>query len=438
MKNLKWLAALIVVVMVLGSLMACSNNEANNMGNDKKANNTNAETPPANEEKVEVTFWGDWGGDGAIPFNVMVDAFNESQDKIHVTYVIVEDMITKFLTASTSGGSPDIMFWDRWRTAAYAPKGVLAPIDQFMEDDGVPRTDFYEQALMELSSDGKLYGLPLTVDARALFYNKTIFAEKGLNPPTTWDEIADVAKQLTIWEGDKLVRSGFSLADVGLFNMTLQQAGGQMLSEDGTKPTFNSPEGLEVLGFWDKLMNVDKVYKLGFEAGLGEGTDAFVTGKVAMIYTGPWMLSNYMKYGKDLDFGVVAPPAGPNGDQGSVMGGFGLVIAEASKNKEAAWEFEKWWLANADNALLWAKTSNNIPGNLKAIQDPFFQDNPLYKPFLDTLEFAKIRPTFPGYFPMEEKAVTPNLQLFLEGKQDAATALKKAEEQGANELKNAN
>ncbi|MEX1028775.1 MAG: ABC transporter substrate-binding protein [Paenibacillaceae bacterium] len=438
MKNMRWFAALVVIVMVLGTLMACSNNAANNTGNNTKGNNTtNAEQPTTNGKKVEVTFWGDWGGDGAIPFNVMVDAFNKSQDKIHVTYVIVEDMITKFLTASTSGGSPDIMFWDRWRTASYAPKGVLAPIDEFMKADGVPNTDFYEQALKELSSDGKLYGLPLTVDARALFYNKTILAEKGLNPPTTWDELADVAKQLTVWEGDKLVRSGFSLADVGLFNMTLQQAGGQMLNEDGTKPSFNSPEGLKVLEFWNKLMNVDKVYKLGFEAGLGEGTDAFVTGKVAMIYTGPWMLSNYMKYGKDLDFGVVAPPSGPTGGKGSVMGGFGLVIAEASKNKEAAWEFEKWWLANADNALLWAKTSNNIPGNLKAIADPFFQDNPLYKPFMETLEFAKIRPTFSGYFPMEEKAVTPNLQLFMEGKQDAATTLKKAEEQGANELKNA-
>jgi multiple sugar transport system substrate-binding protein len=64
---------------------------------------------------------------------MMADAFNKSQDKIKVKYVLQEDMITKFLTAATSGGSPDIMFWDRWRTSLYASKNVLHPIDDYFE-----------------------------------------------------------------------------------------------------------------------------------------------------------------------------------------------------------------------------------------------------------------------------------------------------------------
>jgi len=48
-----------------------------------------------------------------------------------------------------------------------------------------------------------------------------------------------------------------------------------------------------------------------FRSGLGQGTDAFVTGQVAMMYSGPWALSTYEKYGKDLDFGIVPAPAGP-------------------------------------------------------------------------------------------------------------------------------
>lgn len=381
-------------------------------------------------QPTKVTFWGDWSGEGAKQFTTMVDAFNQSQSEIVVEYVVVEDMLTKFLTASASGGAPDVMFWDRWRTALYAPKGVLMALDSYMERDGLSSEDFYGEALRELSYEGKLYGLPLTVDARALFYNKALLEEAGVEPPTTWEELEQAAIKLTVWNGDKLERAGFSLGDVGLFSMYLQQAGGQMLTDDGSATAFNSPEGLAVLEFWDRLLNEDRVYQIGFEQGLGEGQDAFVTGKVAMIYTGPWMISTYKKYGQDLDFGIVPPPAGPNGDQGSVMGGFGLVIPQAAKNADAAWEFVKWWTAQPENSLMWAQTSLNIPGSLQTIEDDFFQQDPFWKPILQTLEFAKIRPPFAGYSPMEVDALIPNLQLFVQGKLSAEETLAQSQEQG--------
>lgn len=398
-----------------------------------------ASNPTAAPKQVtQVTFWGDWGGEGEKQFNTMVDAFNKTHPDIQVKYVVVEDMLTKFLTASTSGQAPDVMFWDRWRTSLYGPKNVLQPLDEYMSRDKVLRTDFYAEALRELTYNNKLYGLPITVDARALFYNKKLLDAAGVKPPTNWDELEAAAKKLTKWDGNKLQVAGMSLEDVGLFNMYLQQAGGKMLSDDGAKTAFNSPEGQQVLEFWSRLLNQDKVYQIGFEKGLGEGQDAFVNGRVAMMYTGPWMLSTYRKYGKDLEFGVVPPPAGPKGDKGSVMGGFGLVIPAAAKNKDAAWEFVKWWCAVPENSLLWAKTSLNIPGNVKAIQDPFFQNDPFWKPFLDTLEFAKIRPPYAGYSPMEVDALIPKLQLFMEGKLTAAQALQQAQEQGDKILKENN
>lgn len=390
---------------------------------------TGAKETAASGGPTEIVFWGDWGGEGQKQFEYMLNAFNESQDDIVASYALQQDMITKFLTATVSGEAPDIMFWDRWRTALYAPKGVLHPIDEYMERDGIDVNDFFGEALKELSYDGKLYGLPLTVDNRSLFYNKKMFEEKGLEPPTTWEELRQVAKELTVWNGDKLEVAGFSLGDVGLFNMWLQQAGGQMVSEDGKKTTFNNEAGLAVLDFWDTLLNEDKVYQIGFESGLGEGIDAFATGKVAMIYTGPWMLSTYKNYGKDLDFGVAAPPAGPNGDRGGIIGGFGLVIPEAAEHKEAAWELMKWWLAEPENAAMYCKMSLNIPGVKAATKDSFYDDD-YYGPILDTFEFAKIRPPFAQYSNMEVKALIPQLQLFMEGRQSAEETLRKAQEMG--------
>ncbi|MNO12319.1 putative arabinose-binding protein precursor [compost metagenome] len=428
----KWLITALSLVMLSALAAGCGGNSDNS--GTPAAKNSGTDTGSKSGKKTELTFWGDWGGEGQKQFETMVDAFNKSQDKIHVKYVLQQDMITKFLTAATNGGAPDVLFWDRWRTSLYAPKNVLHPVDEYLTRDGISKDDFYSESLTELSYNDKLYGLPLTVDARALFYNKKLLAEAGLQPPATWDELEAAATKLTKWKGDKLEVAGFSMADLGLFNMYLQQAGGTMLTEDG-KTNFNNEKGKQVLEFWDRLMNKDKVYKVGFELGLGEGQDAFVTGKVAMLYSGPWMLSTYNKYGKDLDYGVVPPPAGPNGDKGSVMGGFGLVIPEGSKHHDEAWEFIKWWTASKDNALLWAKTSLNLPGFKPSMEDPFFQNDPLWKPFLETLEFAKVRPSHPGYSVMETDALAPNLQLNQQNKLSIEDTLKKAQEQGDKMLK---
>ncbi|MCG8452005.1 MAG: ABC transporter substrate-binding protein [Spirochaetales bacterium] len=379
--------------------------------------------------RTVISYWGDWGGEGQKQFEFMLNAFNESQDQITAEYVLQQDMVTKFLTASVSGDAPDLMFWDRFRTALYAPKGVLLPIEERMVADGISPDAFYSEAIRELTNDGHLYGLPLTVDCRALFYNKAMFAEKGLEPPQTWDELLVAAKALTEWDGDKMIVAGMSLNDVGLFNMWLQQAGGQMLNDDGQATAFNTKAGKQVLDFWKELMDA-KVYTLGFETGLGEGIDAFATGKVAMTYSGPWMLSTYESYGDNLDFGVVPPPAGPQGDHAGLMGGFGLVIPSAAKHKDESWELMKWWLTVPENAGMYAQMSKNIPGVKMATEDAYYAENPYYPSFIETFEFAKIRPTVAQYPNMEIKAVIPQLQMFMEGKLSAQEALDAAQEMG--------
>lgn len=387
--------------------------------------------PVMAQERTELVMWGDWTGEGETQINTMVEAFNASQDKITVVYVPTQDVVTRFLTAATSGEAPDVIIWDRWRTSLYGPRNVLLPINSFMERDGLTAELFFTEALRELSVGDQVYGLPLTVDARALFYNADLLEEAGIEPPTTWEELREAAIALTKRNADgTLDVSGFAMSDVGLFNMYLQQAGGSMLSEDMVTTNFNSEAGLAVLNYWNQMINEDKVYEPGFETGLGEGQDAFVTGRMAMQYNGPWMLNFYKSYGDDLNFGVVPPPTGPNGDTGSVMGGFGLAIAAASEHPEESWEFVRWWTATPENAMLWSQTSSNIPGLLETLEDPYFTDDPYLAPFVETLKFAQIRPPLAGYSPMEVDALIPNLQLYLAGDMTAEDALADAQEQG--------
>lgn len=371
----------------------------------------------------QVTFWGSWSGDQAKQLQQQADAFNESQDEYEVKYVGQELVEEKLLTALASGSVPDVVLWDRYNTPLYVPKNALAPLDEYIEADGVDVAQFYEQAMGELVVDGETYGLPLLVDNRSLFYNTDLLKAADVEPPTDWDGLRAAAEAVTERDGGKLSVAGFALDDPGLFNIWLKQAGGQMFSDDGATTAFNSPEGLEVLEFWKGLLDAGV-----YEPGFGEGVDSFAEGNLAIKYDGPWALTALDEAG--VNYSIVQPPVGPDGDQGAGMGGFGLVIPQGAQNPDGAWEFMKWWTTQPANGVDFAKISGWIPANVEAANDPYFTKDDRYQAFIETMEYAEVRSNIPGASDVEGKALIPALERFLGGEIDAATALAEAQELG--------
>ncbi|MGM0123432.1 multiple sugar transport system substrate-binding protein [Enterococcus sp. AZ194] len=410
----KWITGFIAIGSLL-VLSAC--------GGDGKQNSSG-------NEKEQITFWGSWSGDQVAQLNELIGQYNDSQEKYTVTYKVQDNVEEKLLTGMAGGEIPDVILWDRFNTGMYAEKNALLDLDDLISKDNIKLDDFYEETVKEMNYKDKQYGIPLLVDNRSLFYNKKLLKEAGVEPPTNWDELLSAAEKTTKWEGKKLVQAGFSLDDVGLFNIWIQQAGGSVVSQDGTKTSFNSPEGKAVLEYWQTLLNDKKVYQLGFN----DGSDAFAAGKVAMAYNGPWALSDYDKV-DGLDYGIVPPVTGPNGDKGASTGGFGLVIPKTAKNQKGAWDFIKWWTTKPENGVEFAKISNWLPANKVAAQDKYFTENEKYKAFIETMDFAKIRPTVAGYSDVEGLALIPQLENIVSGKSSINEGLEKAQEQGDKILK---
>lgn len=371
----------------------------------------------------QVTFWGSWSGDQAKQLQQQAEAFNASQDEYEVTYVGQELVEEKLLTALASGSVPDVVLWDRYNTPLYVPKNALAPLDEYIEADGVDVAQFYDQAMGELVVDGETYGLPLLVDNRSLFYNADLLDEAGVEPPSDWDGLKAAAEAVTERDSGKLSVAGFALDDPGLFNIWLKQAGGQMFSDDGTATAFNGPEGLEVLEFWQGLLDAGV-----YEPGFGEGVDSFAEGRLAIKYDGPWALTALDEAG--VNYSVAQPPVGPDGDQGAGMGGFGLVIPQGAQNPDGAWEFMKWWTTQPANGVDFAKISGWIPATIEAANDPYFTKDDRYQAFIETMEYAQVRSNIPGASDVEGKALIPALERFLGGEIDAQTALDEAQELG--------
>ncbi|EAG1158272.1 ABC transporter substrate-binding protein [Listeria monocytogenes] len=410
----KVLLAILSMVLLL-SLAACGGSSDSSKDKDGKE---------------EIVMWGSWSGDQIKQLEKQIDSYNKSQDKYKVKYVMQENVEEKLLTGIAGGELPDIIMWDRYQTALYAPKGVLEPLDKLVKEDNVKMDDFYEESVKEMTYSDKLYGLPLLNDNRILFYNKKLLQEAGVKPPTTWDELATAAQKTTKWDGNKMTQAGMSLQDVGLFNLYLMQAGGELVTSDNKETAFNSEQGLEVLNYWDKMQNDLKVYQRGFD----DGSDAFAAGKEAMTYNGSWALADYNKV-EDLDYGVVEPPKGPNGDKGAIMGGFGLVMPKQAEHKDGAWDFMKWWTTKPENGVEFAKISGWLPANKIAAEDEYFTKDPNYSVFVNTMKYAKIRPTVAGYADVEGLAMKPQFEKFMNGNISAEKALSQAEKEGNQILK---
>ena len=440
----KWMAGLLAAVLTMSALAGCGGNgETSDGGASDAKDSASGAAQDAGEgqasedageagngEVTELTMWGSWGGDQVGQLEKQLESFNSSQTQYHVTYAVQDSMEQKLLTAIASNEVPDIVLWDRFNTGVYAPKGALAPLDDYIAKDNVDMSQFYAPAVDEMTANGVVYGIPLTVDSRILFYNKDLLEEAEVDPAsiTDWNSLRDAAIKLTKWDGDKLVQSGFSLKDVGLFNNWIGQAGGKMIDDSTNPPTaaFNSEAGLKVLDYWNQLLNEDKVYQLGFEDGFGG--DGFKAGKVSITFNGPWTLESYKEAG--LNFGVIGQPAGYNGEKSAMMGGFGLIIPNGAKNPDGAWEFIKWWTMQPENGVEFCKISGNLPANVNAAKDPYFMDDEILKVFSETMEYAGIRSKVFGYSDLEGLALILQLQKFVAGEITAQEALDNAEKQG--------
>ena len=353
------------------------------------------------------------------------------QTEVHITYQYIDSMEQKLLTAIAGGETCDVVLWDRFNTSTYAPKGALLALDDMVAADGVDLATFFAPTVDELTYDGKLYGLPTMVDARVVFCNIDLLNEVGVDYTTilTWDDLHAAAVAATKRdENGSLTQSGYVMNDLGLFSAYLYQAGGQLINAETDPPTcaFNSEAGLAVLNFWDLMLNQEKVYEVGFnEAYNGQ---AFIAGKAAMMVSGPWDLNNVLDTG--INLGIIACPAGPGGTSATGLGGFGLAIPALSQHAREAMDFIEWWACSAENSLLFTKINGYLPANVKAAEDPYIADNPYLRALFGAFQFGRIRPKTAGYSSMEQLAMTPQWQLFVNGEITAQEALTNAERQG--------
>lgn len=298
----------------------------------------------------------------------LVDKFNSSQEKIQVTLEAYGDEYdTKLAAGMGAKDAPDVMYM--WNYPAY--KDALEPLDSYIEKEGAEYGENFYEALWNYNkADDVILGLPVGYTTHVMYYNKDLFDAKGVSYPEagwTWDDAKEIAKKLTD-EGEDtkgLVFSG--KPDPFDFEMYLWSNGSAYVDESGNlSGNLNAKETVEVFTMFQDML------KEGIAvASEGSGTTEMKTGKVGMYVNGSWGISSLKDAG--INYGIVELPSFEGKKGVSIVSSSGLSMSKDSKNKEAAFEFMKFWTgetANLDRIEYELPVLKSVVASEKLSEDP--------------------------------------------------------------------
>lgn len=346
---------------------------------------------PGGEEVVRV--WITWG-DNPAQLQELFNRYGEANNvRVEVNAPVDSDKVIAALSGTepphvlVTGGPDDVGTWAR--------EGLITPLDEMIAAGQVDTADIYEAPLSQCRYQGEYYCLPWGTDTYALFWNKDLFEEAGLDPdqpPQTMEALAEVAQKLTKTdENGNIVQVGFipdfSWSHLGLY---VAMMGGSYYSDDGTQLQLTSEPVVNALK-WEQQFycdyNVDDI--LRFTSSLGgymSPDNGFYGGKIAMTVEGEWQPGpNFIQQYKPELFYDVAPfppPADqPERANTNLVSGSVAMIPSGVTNKEAAQKLLAW-MVSPEIVAEEMYTNFNLPSSKKAAEDERFHENEKFEVFL--------------------------------------------------------
>ena len=280
----------------------------------------------------------------------------------------------KLATMVAGGDVPDVVEMpDKWQ-ALYAGADKLVNLEDHIKnwDHGATLTD--KTMAMARLAGGTAYSVPYGFYLRAMFYNKKLLAEAGVDtPPKTMEEFHDALAKVSALDGKSgyCLRGGRGGHSGWLMNAATMNGSADFFTEDG-KSTLNTPEAIkgyqELIDIYqDGLAPKDSV-----NWGFNEIVAGFYSGTCAFLDQDPDALIAVQERMENEDFAVIPMPTGPHGKAYPTIGFVGWSIFNATEHESEAWDLVAH-LSDPENNKTWARKVGVIPVHTGADQDPYFQ-----------------------------------------------------------------
>ena len=385
--------------------------------------------------KTKVVVWNGYEDAQGKNLTALIAQYNKDHPDVDVTQLVSSSdrVLQKVLTAVRGGSPPDVAYMFGSWSPNIAKIPQVVDMSSYVDDPDWKWDDFYEGEREAATVGDKIVGVPALVDNLAIVYNKTLFKEAGVAPPTadwTWDDFRAAAKKLTDPAKKQygwLIPADGSEDTVWHYDAMLWEAGGDILNSDNTEAAFNSDAGVQALTMLQDMAVTDKSVYL--DTTNANGTKLMNSGKIGMLVTGPWDLSSI----PDVDYGVQVMPTFAGSDAGhqTIAGPDNWVVFDnGSERKQAAVDFVRW-LTAADQVRTTSLATGDLPIRESVGQDTSFQQQldqnlPGSSTFVKNLSnVKKVRPAVEQY-PAISEAMGQAIVSVLLGKAEPAEALDQA------------
>jgi len=383
--------------------------------------------------EVKVAFWG-----SPEEIKIIKDAIagwqaSHPEINVRLEHTPYSGYVSKILTRIAGGAAPDVIATEVDFFVNFAAKNVLVDLNSFIESDPeFKREEFFPQVLDRFTVDGKLLAIPRdTAPFACVFYNKDIFDE-ALEPyPTddwTWEDMLAKAQRLTKTGVDgRIERYGF----YGWAWQNFVFGNGGQLVDDVKNPkhaAVNTQAAIDGLQFYADLINKYRVMPTPVAlSNLGMGVDEmFAGGRLAMFLSGIWETPSLRNF--DFKWDVAMFPKNKDGVRNFGTGGSGYCLLKSSKHQKEAWEVIKA-LTGVYGQIELAKRGLAQPARIAVAEGEHWAKDP--KPpqnkgmLNEAVKYVVYSPFHFKWREIQNKVITPELDLLLNGNQTAAEAVAK-------------
>ncbi|MFJ4715987.1 ABC transporter substrate-binding protein [Streptomyces sp. NPDC088785] len=266
-------------------------------------------------------------------------------------------VMTKSLRMASSKSLPDVIQFDASEMPTFAEAGGLVDLTSL----GLSTRDIPKGIVDFGSYKGGYYGAARTVNTLALFYNKDVLKQAGLDVPTTWAEMKETAKELTRGKRYGIALSAGGAED-GVFQFTPF-----MWSNGGDETDLDSKPVAEALDYWKGLLKDGSLSRSTVNWTQADVNDQFMAGNAAMMINGPWQVET-LDTKKSLHWGIAQIPVPESGDDS--VGPLGGAVLTVPKTGDTARERTAakivGCMSSEKEQITYARNSWMVPANEKA------------------------------------------------------------------------
>ncbi|MCD6449832.1 MAG: extracellular solute-binding protein [Thermotogaceae bacterium] len=372
--------------------------------------------------KTKLVFWS-FMVDDKLWQDIYAEFQKEYPDiEVEFTQLSWANGFDKIVTSIAANSAPDLVELGNTWVAQFANDGAIYALTddeekQFKDYVGFNTTEY----------KGKHYGYIWLVGTRAMYYNVDLFIKAGLdpsNPPKTWSEVLVAAKKIDAL-GDDIYGFGLPAGEhyspwQQWFLPAVWGNGGKVVcGKNYDKSCFDSESVLEAAKFYQQLSNYAMMTKQAdIEKAFGEG-------KVGMYVGGQWLIGTFNTTYPDLNYWLaLIPKPDEGGYHASFAGGEVLAVTKQTKNYEAAKKLA-YFLLRSDIAMKITKYYSGVvyPSDPKAMDDPWFEENPIHMIFFKQAEYAAPTPPTPAW-PKIEGYICEFVEKIIIDKQDPEALVK--------------